>query len=575
MHAQDNTPRAHSGDRVNGVATWGEGHSPSPPVGPPLAAAAAPSSTAPAPDAASRASARRRRVAPVGPAKVYIDVDDAERTRLIRRGQTYSDGVAIGKWTAEALAARIRERSCPRHVREAMSRALATAPSPQKPCLSLPEKVSGWSPALQGCDDEPHRPHPPKAVLRVADYIARCPRSQFDSTHPPLALWTWERGHPETATRHVCVCGSWRCDGCAPRAASIAFARIREALAPFDARDVVFAVLTLDQLGRYSGERWHSVDDVYRDVSRRTRNFLRRINRWCERLGVEGPGSRWVATVEAHRSGWPHLNIVMVAPGLARIIEAHRDAALALGGTATQATLMWGEALTHALAAGWGPRSTMDVARSSDAVGGYIVKLAKLHDAAVGEIAKLTQRPDVAPKGTHRIRSGLGFLPPRRKSELTGALIASYRGPTGPVAYQYGRPSVLDKTTLERWATRTAEADDVVMAEIAYLESEFAQELDALEVRVRSVDALEVEVCESDHPSVRKRPALAAVRHRSQCDGGKRDELANVLVAPVHGGVPPDPSGPASNSDACAATRRTSLGESTSAINRPVTAWSG
>lgn len=440
-------------------------------VGSPPAGEAVGQSAAQAAAPASRASARRRRVPTLDPADRYVDVDAAERQRFRRRGWTYGDGTGFGRWTPEGIAHRIRQSHCPPHARAALSRALATATAEQIAALAS-TRISErgvWVDTL----DAPTGVglHPPKAERagRTADYVTRCPRSQYEARHPPLILWTWDRGHPETARRHVATCGSWRCDGCAPKAASIAFARIREAFSQYDAADVVFVVLTLDQQGRFSGERWSSVDDVYRDVSRRTRNWLKRINRWCEREGVEGPGSRWVATVEAHRTGWPHLNIVMVAPGLARMLKTRRAAALGLGASEHEARMVSGELLTHTLHAGWGPRSTAEVARSVDAVAGYIGKLAKLHDAAVGEIAKLTQRPDAAPLGTRRIRSGVGFLPPRRKSEYTGALVQSWLTPEGPVVHCYGRRSKLDAGTIEREYTRTADADVVIIAEARWL----------------------------------------------------------------------------------------------------------
>lgn len=40
------------------------------------------------------------------------------------------------------------------------------------------------------------------------------------------------------------------------------FARIRDACAPFDSRDFVFFVLTLDRDGYYSNKRWLDADGL-------------------------------------------------------------------------------------------------------------------------------------------------------------------------------------------------------------------------------------------------------------------------------------------------------------------------
>lgn len=69
----------------------------------------------------------------------------------------------------------------------------------------------------------------------------------------------------------------------------------------------------------------------------------------------------------------------------------------------------------------------MERAQSKRALAGYVVKVAKSHDesfrAMAGEVAKMTQVPHNAPKGLRRLRSGIRFLPPRRKSGRTGAVI--------------------------------------------------------------------------------------------------------------------------------------------------------
>jgi len=316
------------------------------------------------------------------------------------------------------------------------------------------------------------------------DYVVRCPGSQYESRLPPLVLRTWDRGNPDKQKRGLVLCGSWRCDSCQDYRAAVDFARMKEAFGPYESSDCVSIVLTLDRNGYYSGERFADADQAFSELSRRSRNFLSRINRLCKKRGWDPPGSRWVATVEAHLSGWPHLNIVMVAPELAEYLRAgaarRRAAVLALGGSEhqakTRAMRVSGPLLEAALGAGWGPISSAESTRSKGALAGYIVKLAKKMDKAAGEIAKMTQRPTKAPIGLRRLRAGVRFLPPRRVSGKTGVVLHSrwhYSGRyEGPVVRTYGRPSRKERTVLDRWATRAVEVDEAIEQESRFLKGE-------------------------------------------------------------------------------------------------------
>ncbi len=60
------------------------------------------------------------------------------------------------------------------------------------------------------------------------------------------------------------------------------------------------------------------------------------------------------------------------------------------------------------------------------------MKLAGLHDASVGELAKVTQIPSNAPERFRRLRTGKGFLPPRVcNPEVTGVLVRRRRSAEG------------------------------------------------------------------------------------------------------------------------------------------------
>lgn len=285
------------------------------------------------------------------------------------------------------------------------------------PAGVLTTRTSGRT---EGADTSDHR-------NKVPSYVARCPGSQYKSVLPPVTLWTWDPKSPMAARRMVSRCGSWRCAGCQPFRASVDFARIEEALAAYHHEDVVFAVLTIDRHGRFGDRVWETTEEAYHELSRMQRMLMKRLNRMLKAKGLDPVGSRWVSTVEAHRSGWPHLNIVMVSRGLAAMLDESRAERAAAGLTRRECILATGEVLDHVTGAGWGVQSTMERAQSKRALAGYVVKVAKAHDesfrAMAGEVAKMTQVPTNAPKGLRRLRSGVRFLPPRRKSGRTGAVI--------------------------------------------------------------------------------------------------------------------------------------------------------
>ena len=241
------------------------------------------------------------------------------------------------------------------------------------------------------------------------------------------AIYTWTKENALSVVRRPYKCCSWRHEGpCARREAAVTFARIQEAMnrPGFDAEGWVFAVLTLDREGYYSGAPWRDVQQAFRALSRMTSVFLARVRRLCKRNGWRILKNEWVATVEQHKSGWPHVNIVMYAPELARELAAQRELNLSRGQTPRGAILLEGELRAAAVSAGWGHASTAEQARSKGALAGYIVKIAGKHDEVTGELAKLTQTPTNAEGKFRRLRSGKGFLPPRRKNEnITGTMM--------------------------------------------------------------------------------------------------------------------------------------------------------
>lgn len=229
-------------------------------------------------------------------------------------------------------------------------------------------------------------------------------------------IWTWDPNRPGVLlTRRVYRCGSWRHEGpCARHEAAVTFARIREAVLRDEhaADGWVWMVLTLDRDGYYSDRPWVSTTDAYRELSTMSRKFLKRMRR---AYGGE-PASSWIAVVEQHRTGWPHVNLMVYAPELARELRSEKEAYLATGSTEREATLLHGALREHAENTGWGRQSIADAVKDREALASYLVKL-------VGEVAKVTQSPVCAPVRFRRLRSGKGFLPPRHKSKHTGVLL--------------------------------------------------------------------------------------------------------------------------------------------------------
>lgn len=265
----------------------------------------------------------------------------------------------------------------------------------------------------------------PREVL--PRHVQACQHSEHRAER--WAVWTWKRAAPDVQTRAPYSCNSWRCPVCRRHEAAVTFARIKEATSrPCYAPDGwVFLVLTLDRDGYYSGRPWLDVNQAYRALSGMTERLLKRLRRGSgERLNA------WCAVVEAHRSGWPHVNLLLHSPSLAAELRQRTNARLDAGYTPRESILVDGDLRTHAEGCGWGRQSTAESARSVDAISGYVVKLAGEHDAATGELAKITQAPTMAPARFRRLRSAKGFLPPRHTNpEVTGALVRRRRSTEG------------------------------------------------------------------------------------------------------------------------------------------------
>lgn len=282
----------------------------------------------------------------------------------------------------------------------------------------------------------------------VPRYVQRCPHRTEYQRAIPYQLLLWPPGNPRAATRVVAHCRSWRCEGaCRRHEASVAWRRITDALEPHDEKHVLFAVLTIDQDGYYSGVRWADSTQAYRALADMMSAWLKRLNRMLEREGLEKIESRWVSVIEQHRSGWPHCNVVIVSAGLAELVRReraampenlrdHRCGPRRPGKRCElcrQRALVRGPIAEATTGVGFGLVSSIEQAESRGAVAGYLCKLAGLQDEpgtpesrsapVTGEVTKLSQVPTAAPQGFRRLRSGIRFLPPRQRGLMRGALL--------------------------------------------------------------------------------------------------------------------------------------------------------
>jgi hypothetical protein len=200
---------------------------------------------------------------------------------------------------------------------------------------------------------------------------------------------------------------------------------MRDAFAPLEAKGACLFVLTLDRMGTYSGEkRWENAQAAYRALSALSNEFLKRLRKWMRSQGWRVLKNEWVATVEMHKSGWPHVNFVIWHPELADWIANEKRERLADGLSERDSTMVSRELADIVTGSGWGLISTAERARSRDETLGYICKLAGKVDESIGELSKLTQLPTNAPFRFRRLRSGKGFLPKRNKQDhVTGTLI--------------------------------------------------------------------------------------------------------------------------------------------------------
>jgi len=206
---------------------------------------------------------------------------------------------------------------------------------------------------------------------------------------------TWKKATPLEIEHYIYQCRSWRHAGpCRQFKGAQDFARIKVALSKRS--QWVYMVLTYPQFDRAE------IPAMYRKIGRNLQSFRQNLVR------KYGP-LEYIVLVEQHKSGYPHVNMLVHNPLLCA--EAYADYRKPRK-----------SARKSAMRCGFGPMFWLEGMRSKKAMAGYMVKLMGEADTMNAELAKLNQAPVTAPRRFNRLRSSVGLLPPSRKPnpETTG-----------------------------------------------------------------------------------------------------------------------------------------------------------
>jgi hypothetical protein len=177
--------------------------------------------------------------------------------------------------------------------------------------------------------------------------------------------------------------------------------RTREAIESAPSDHLAYCVLTFEQRGH---RRFYSPIDAYKGLGDALAKLVRALRRAWPNEDLD-----YVATVERHKSGWPHLNVIFRSQSLAEYVQGQI-------GEDHKAD-DWLRMLQRS--AGFGPVAWWEPVRSQAAIADYLSKVAGEFLAGAGrlssEVVKLTQLPLNAPVRMRRIRSSKGFLPKARR----------------------------------------------------------------------------------------------------------------------------------------------------------------
>jgi hypothetical protein len=248
-------------------------------------------------------------------------------------------------------------------------------------------------------------------------------------------------------------CKSWRHPGeCREYARHLLFARTMAGLEKLGKDTLMLMVLTLpkgshktnEEAFKAIGPMWSAVAERlkrkwgehlgYRTVKRKYKTRHGEVREGTEQREVKR-SLPYVATVEVHASGVPHMNIVLSSEQLRNDLGRFafvertkgRDAGKRFRSPVTpegRATVR--ELKSMVMAAGFGFMVTVSPVESLEKVANYVTKTASSGGGAIlgmsaGEILKSTQLPTNAPPHTRRTRTSRWALPKEISSGLWDA----------------------------------------------------------------------------------------------------------------------------------------------------------
>lgn len=305
---------------------------------------------------------------------------------------------------------------------------------------------------------------PARKIERTApQYVKNCHHGNWS-----LTTWKKDKSALPDGSRYRLTpfrCRSWRHPGyCRNQRATEDVARIRSSIVRDNPTEFLYLVLTFDQQRALRQSRTMRAAMLWRSralwkagkykASKRLKEqaskedalfFVYRglLDCWAKlrkRITREWGRFSYVAVVEQHRSGWPHLNVLIRSARLAAACRTEttikRKGNLVIVQGWRRVRSRW--LRRHAVGAGFGPITYIEPVKDTEGISRYLVKLM---GQLTGEQAKSSQVPVSAPRHFRRLRSSRGFLPPLPKDDtMTGRLtlapveeVATWGAPFVPV----------------------------------------------------------------------------------------------------------------------------------------------
>lgn len=263
-----------------------------------------------------------------------------------------------------------------------------------------------------------------KLPLPTQDDLEKQYRSISACKAGTWSILTWKKDGTGTITATPFRCKSWRHSGeCRAWCGACDFARISTAIAQHDGW--VYINLT------YPHHDWPRVAELFRFGVVSWSRLRKRLTR------EYGP-IKYIQTWEIHKSGYPHLNVLVCNRVL--FDRVHHDAAR------EKRTVL----VPGAVACGFGKECWLESMRDRSRMAGYLTKLAlELTGADIKD-----QVPVNAPPHFRRIRASRGLLPKRIKDDTITGTLSRFS------AEEIGTHLGLEKQESGKWTMRITQVDN-------------------------------------------------------------------------------------------------------------------